>query len=918
MTANHLRFDGRVVIVTGAGGASVVVNDLGVGPLGTTGTSSAADKIVAEITQNGGKAIANYDSVEFGEKIVAQTVQTFGRVDILINNAGNLRDRTFLRMTESEWEQVLHVHLTGSYKVARAAWNVMKKQKFGRIINTASTSGVYGNFGQSNYASAKYGILGFSNTLAREGARYNILCNTLVPTAASSMTATSMAQEIMNIYDPKYVAPLVLALTHESSKHNGLVFEAAGGFFASSRWELSSGALLKPDSSLTPAAVKHAWPQITNFSNPSYPTGPGDVNYVELVKKAMNLPSNPQGSELRFDGQVAVVTGGGQGLGREYSLLFARYGAKVVVNDVGIGKDGIKNADRVVSEIKKSGGQAVANHDSVEYGERIVQTAIATFGRIDIIINNAGILRDVSFANMTDKQWLDIYRVHLYGAFKVTHAAWPHFIKQKSGVIINASSTSGIYGSYGQANYSAAKAALLGFTNVLALEGAKYNIRSIAIAPTAGTDMLATVAPREVLDVIKAAYIAPFVGYLAHSSCTENGSFYQLGGTWCGQIRRQRSGGVIYPQNDKITPELVSNNLSTIINFNDGRAKYMPSNRDNSSQIIQQIVTTNGLKLDSSASNNKRASAANSKIIDVLAARNHNFPSSEFKYTERDIMLYALGIGASTKDLNLVYELDPNFQTIPSFAVIPAFFLKANAQDFLPAYHPMMLLHGEQSVQLFDNFPTSGTLVCKPKIVDIVDKGKGATVCMGISLYNKATKKLIAQTESTSFIRGIGGFSKASGFKPAPPAQRAAFSTMTFSTPKVTPDCVIQQAIGRDQAAIYRLSGDYNPLHIDPEMAAKGNFNQPILHGLCSMGYVTRHVINGVCGGDPTRLAAIKVRFSSPVYPGETIQTRIWVDKTNPKLIKFEAIIVERGIVAINNAIAELKTPATLSSTPKL
>ena len=211
-------------------------------------------------------------------------------------------------------------------------------------------------------------------------------------------------------------------------------------------------------------------------------------------------------SELRFDGKVAIITGAGNGLGREYALLLGKRGAKVVVNDIGgsvqgdAGKAAANPADLVVAEIKKNGGQAVANYDSVEFGDKIVKTAVDAFGTVDIVINNAGILRDVSFQKMSDLDWDLIMKVHLKGAFSVTRAAWNIMKKNGYGRIVNTGSSSGIYGSFGQANYSTAKLGLWGFTQSLAKEGEKRNIRTNCIAPLAGTRMTATVMPAEVLE----------------------------------------------------------------------------------------------------------------------------------------------------------------------------------------------------------------------------------------------------------------------------------------------------------------------------------------------------------------------------------------------------------------------------------
>mmetsp|Transcript_16464 Transcript_16464/g.29692 ORF Transcript_16464/g.29692 Transcript_16464/m.29692 type:complete len:212 (+) Transcript_16464:115-750(+) len=194
---------------------------------------------------------------------------------------------------------------------------------------------------------------------------------------------------------------------------------------------------------------------------------------------------------LLFDNRVVIVTGAGNGLGRSYALEFARRGAKVVVNDIGGNRNGEganqSAADEVVNEIRGFGGTAVANYDSVEYGDRIVQTALDHFGRVDVVVNNAGIVRDRSFEKMTEDDWHLVLKVHLHGAYSVLKAAWPHMKKQKYGRIINTSSTSGFFKPFGQANYASAKAALVGLTTNLSVEGRKYNINVNAILPGSAT-----------------------------------------------------------------------------------------------------------------------------------------------------------------------------------------------------------------------------------------------------------------------------------------------------------------------------------------------------------------------------------------------------------------------------------------------
>ncbi|VDK80370.1 unnamed protein product [Litomosoides sigmodontis] len=200
---------------------------------------------------------------------------------------------------------------------------------------------------------------------------------------------------------------------------------------------------------------------------------------------------------------------------------------------------------QTVAEIKFYGGRAVPNFDSVEYGHKIVETAITHFGRIDIIVNNAGILLDKSFQNMSDDDWDSVYRTHVKGAYMVTKAAWPFFKKQQYGRIIFISSNSAIYGNFGQANYSAAKNALIGLSHTLAIEGNRYGIHSNVVIPTASSRMTAHLFPEESLRVLKAEYVVPLVVYLGHESCQETGKIFEAGAGWFGQIQAYRSKGMV-------------------------------------------------------------------------------------------------------------------------------------------------------------------------------------------------------------------------------------------------------------------------------------------------------------------------------------------------------------------------------------
>jgi len=240
-------------------------------------------------------------------------------------------------------------------------------------------------------------------------------------------------------------------------------------------------------------------------------------------------------SDVGFEGRVAIITGAGGGLGREHALLMASRGAQIVVNDLGGAVDGTGSdagpAQKVVEEIEALGGAAVADGNSVatqEGAEGMVKTALEAFGRVDIVINNAGILRDKSFANMTPDLWDPVIAVHLTGTYNVTRAAWAHFREQSYGRIVSTSSAAGIFGNFGQTNYGAAKMGIVGMTRVWAQEGAKYNIRANAIAPVARTRMTEEILG-PLIEKVDPALVSPVVAYLASEECAVSGEVYSVG-----------------------------------------------------------------------------------------------------------------------------------------------------------------------------------------------------------------------------------------------------------------------------------------------------------------------------------------------------------------------------------------------------
>ncbi len=597
-------------------------------------------------------------------------------------------------------------------------------------------------------------------------------------------------------------------------------------------------------------------------------------------------------SDLRFDNRVAIVTGAGNGLGRAHALLLAAHGAQVVVNDLGGGHTGggksSAAADKVVEEIKAAGGQAVANYDSVEDGAKIVQCALDSFKRIDIVVNNAGILRDTSFQKMSDQDWDLIYRVHVLGSFRVTQAAWHHMREGGYGRVIMTASAAGIYGNFGQANYSMAKLGLHGFAQTLAIEGNKRGVHVNTIAPIAGSRMTETILPPDLVAALKPEFVSPLVAWLCHESCEENGGLFEVGGGYIGKLRWERTQGALFRLSRPLTPENVQAKWSAIVDF--GNATHPTNVTESMQPILGNLGTAKG--------------KGGNEYIDVDEALGFEMPPVTSTFDERDLSLYALGIGAAkdpldTKELSFVYEMSgEGFKMLPTFPVAPALkavfeLAKEGKQARGLHYGFDRVLHGEQYTEIRAPWPTHGKLTHKIKIKDIFDKGKSALVLSAITTTDENGTEL-AYNEVTTFVRGAGGW----GGERGPSAD-------VNVPPTRAPDAVVEEKTSPNQALLYRLSGDWNPLHADPAFAKNFGFEKPILHGLCTFGFAGRHVISKFApNGDPRFFKSIKVRFANSVVPGETLVTEMW--RESDTRIVFQTKIKERGELAISNAAVEL------------
>ncbi|XP_026677530.1 peroxisomal multifunctional enzyme A [Diaphorina citri] len=467
----QVRFDGRVAIVTGAGaglgrsyalllaerGASVVVNDLGGQRDGDGKSSKAADTVVAEIRSKGGKAVPNYNSVVDGDKIVQTALENFGRIDIVINNAGILRDKSFARISDTDWQLVQDVHLTGAFRVSRAAWPHMKKQNYGRLVMTASNSGLLGNFGQANYSAAKMALVGLSNTLSIEGEKNNIHCNVIVPTAASRLTEDILPPDFFEELRPDLIAPVVAWLCHEEDT-NSILRDKSFARISDTDWQLVQDVHLTGAFRVSRAAWPHMKKQnygrlVMTASNSGLLGNFGQANYSYIIVKIN--PSCPTGHVVTTYIELTHYCPAGHIVRGEGTLLRKSITDPVMLENVrdlwskvtdmtGASKvnrlEGTVGRDRQFFLAKSITDPVMLENVRDLWSKVTDMTGASKVNRLE------GTVVPCSLLNVGED-------VHLTGAFRVSRAAWPHMKKQNYGRLVMTASNSGLLGNFGQANY---------------------------------------------------------------------------------------------------------------------------------------------------------------------------------------------------------------------------------------------------------------------------------------------------------------------------------------------------------------------------------------------------------------------------------------------------------------------------------
>jgi NAD(P)-dependent dehydrogenase (short-subunit alcohol dehydrogenase family)/acyl dehydratase len=552
---------------------------------------------------------------------------------------------------------------------------------------------------------------------------------------------------------------------------------------------------------------------------------------------------------IELTGRVAVVTGAGNGLGRAHALELARRGTQVVVNDVGGAVDGSGQssgpADAVVAEIEASGGEAVADsHSVVDGGEAIIATALAAFGRIDIVVNNAGILRDKAFHNMTSEGFDAVLDVHLRGAMQVSRAAFPYMRAQGFGRIINTTSTAGLLGNFGQANYGSAKAGLYGMTRVLAIEGGRHNIMVNCVAPVASTRMTGMVDNPEYSAMMSPDRVSPVVAYLASAECEVTGEVFSAVG---GRVARFFMGLTRGWQSSSLTAEDVRDHLGEI---RDQAGYTVPTNAVEEVELVTSRL----------AARAGTPTPTGPAPLDPTKLRT-TWPLGRTVVDQTRVLDYA----EATNDPNPLYA--QGIAVPPLFGVVASFpGMAASVRAVVPP-EAHRIVHGSHDMHFHRTMTAGMALDTTTEAHSYRVRGSNTFFHIRLTSRDDAGNLVLEQFSAFAIL----GYSNSADAGPEVPSHALPALGELLSLGQYV------SHVDHDQTFRYaKASGDESPIHLDPDIARSAGLPGIIVHGLCTMAMCGRAVTETVAQGDPRRLSRLAVRFAGNVLPGADVVTTIY------------------------------------------
>lgn len=814
---------GKVALITGAGGglgeqyallfaregAKVVVNDLGGSRDGTGGGSAMADQVVAKIKAAGGEAVANYASVsdaEGAQGMVDQAVEAFGGLDIVVNNAGILRDKTLVKMDEAMWDLVMEVHAKGTFLVTKAAVVHMRSQgRGGRIINTSSYAGLKGNFGQANYGTAKAGIAGFTRVVALETRRHKITVNCIAPAAKTRMTEDIDA--VPDAMQPEDIAPLVAWLASDDAADvTGRVFGAHGKHYFEYRAEMTDG--VEPSEGWSVADVGARFGDITRFEAPAAAGGDAAEDSADAQVKAL-IQALPSG--LKAD----------KAKGWSSTIHF---------NIEGTGLFGVKVVDGSATFLDAPTGKA---------------DGTVTFSSAQVLLDMASGALKPEAAFMSQKLKSDNMSLLMsFGKYFDLAAAAKHAAGGGGAAPAATSKEALVDEAFRRMGEAFVPEKAEGWTarlNFKVGDGLRYAvyIDQGEVKTKAGADEAPTCT-------ITFASIDTFLGTIS---------------------------GKVNPQKAFMAGQIGADNMGELMRY---------------AQCFDMRKAAAAAKAATGGSG-----AASGEVKRLNRDKIGVAYRTKATWVKRE---HTEAYARATEDLNPAYVEGDDVVAPPMYAVRPLMHVAAAVMtDDELNVDMLRLVHGEQDMRFMRPLKPWDLVAPRAKVHSIDDKSSGQL--LKVKQVLMCDGEVVCEAISGYFIRapkgaGGGGGAKKAKAAPAPEPERDIVYTE-------------DQEVAADQPLRYAdASLDHNPIHTDPNVAKAAGHPSIILHGLCSMAFAAKAVINGLGGGDPARLKRLKVRFTKPVLPGWVLTTRVW-SGDNAGEYGLE-VVNQDGVKVITHGLAEV------------